>query len=213
MRLFAAVLPPDTATAELAEAARVEELPGAGDGAALDGRDSWHFTLAFMARSRTRLVRTSSARLERAAQRTAPFPLALRGSGHFGDRALWAGATGDVDALRLLAQRADAAARKAGIARRSTGATARTSRSPAAARSGPRSVRRPCWTAFEGAAWTAGELTLVRSNLPDVAGCRGSGRGTRRSGGGHSARGREGPVNLEAWTRKPETGSWPVCSC
>ncbi|PZT69235.1 hypothetical protein DN402_19580 [Streptomyces sp. SW4] len=67
-------------------------------------------------RGRRRPRPALSDRLERAAGRTPPFPLALRGGGQFGHgRALWAGAAGDVATLRLLAGRAEAAARKAGV--------------------------------------------------------------------------------------------------
>ncbi|MET7359345.1 RNA 2',3'-cyclic phosphodiesterase [Streptomyces sp. NPDC005562] len=173
MRLFAAVLPPDSATSELADAAHaLQRLPGAGE-LRWTARDSWHFTLAFMADVEEAAVPDLAARLERAAHRTAPFPLALRGGGHFGDRALWAGAAGDVAALRLLAQRADAAARKAGIAMEE-----HRSYRPhlTLARTRARTDLRPSGTdlrpyvdalaPFEGTAWTVGELTLVRSNLP-----------------------------------------------
>lgn len=167
MRLFAAVLPPDAATAELAVAAdKLRELPDA-DELRWTTRDSWHFTLAFMAEVPDETVPDLQARLERTAHRTPPFALALRGGGSFGDRALWAGATGDVPALRLLAQRADAAARKAGIAMEERHRSYRphltlargkgeTALGPYVDALGP----------FEGQPWTVAELTLVRSNLP-----------------------------------------------
>src|SRR5689334_14327590 len=116
MRLFAAVLPPQDVTEQLAaEVAELKSLPGA-DALRWTGRPGWHFTLAFYGEVDEELVPDLSARLKRAADRTPPFPLALRGGGQFGHgRALWAGADGDLPTLRLLAERAEAAARKAGV--------------------------------------------------------------------------------------------------
>ncbi|MBW5425958.1 RNA 2',3'-cyclic phosphodiesterase, partial [Streptomyces sp. BG9H] len=94
MRLFAAVLPPDAVVAELAAAASgLRALPGA-DALRWAPRDSWHFTLAFMAEVPQETVPDLTARLARAAHRTPPFPLALRGGGRFGERVLWAGVAG-----------------------------------------------------------------------------------------------------------------------
>ncbi|MEU6991548.1 RNA 2',3'-cyclic phosphodiesterase [Streptomyces sp. NPDC046465] len=171
MRLFAAVLPPDSAACELAAAAgALKGLPGA-DELRWTPRDSWHFTLAFMAEVDEGAVPDLTARLERAAHRTPPFSLALRGGGHFGDRALWAGAAGapgDTAALRLLAQRADAAARKAGITMEEhrhyrPHLTLARGRGDAGTALAPFA---DALAAFEGTAWTVRELTLVRSNLP-----------------------------------------------
>ncbi|MGA4849618.1 RNA 2',3'-cyclic phosphodiesterase [Streptomyces sp. G5(2025)] len=166
MRLFAAVRPPDAVTEELAAAAaELKRLPGSGT-LRWAARDSWHFTLAFMAEVPREALPDLTARLTRAAHRTPPFTLALRGGGHFGDRVLWAGVTGEVAALRLLAGRADAAARKAGLAMeeprhyrphltlaRGHGATDLRPYADALA-------------AFAGAPWTVDELILVRSSLP-----------------------------------------------
>ncbi|MDF3141681.1 2'-5' RNA ligase family protein, partial [Streptomyces sp. T21Q-yed] len=84
MRLFAAVLPPEDVTHELAaEVAELKKLPGA-DGLRWTGRPGWHFTLAFYGEVDDDLVPDLSARLERAAHRTTPFALALSGGGQFG---------------------------------------------------------------------------------------------------------------------------------
>lgn len=173
MRLFAAVLPAEQAAEELAEAVdrRVRGMPGA-EGLRWTGRDGWHFTLAFMGEVDDALVPELTRRLERAAHRTRAFPLRLRGGGHFGGRALWAGAAGGIAELRRLAERADAAARRTGIPMEEhrayrphlTLARTRTEtdlRPYAAALDG-----------FEGTPWEVGELALVRSRLP-VAGVRG----------------------------------------
>lgn len=112
MRLFAAVLPPAGAVEELRDALAV--VPR-GEGLRWTAEAGWHFTLAFMGEVPDRLLPDLHARLARAASRTAPFALRLHGVGHFGDHALWTGAAGGLDSLRLLAERADAAARRAGI--------------------------------------------------------------------------------------------------
>ncbi|MCC8478984.1 RNA 2',3'-cyclic phosphodiesterase [Streptomyces globisporus] len=165
-RLFAAVLPPDAAVAELRTAlAPLHSLPGARD-LRWTGPEGWHFTLAFYGEVPEDATPELEARLERAARRTEPFALRLHGAGHFGGRALWAGAAGGLDTLRLLAERAEAAARRAGLPMeehrrytphltlaRSRGAT--DLRPFAAALAG-----------FEGQRWEAAELTLVRSHLP-----------------------------------------------
>ncbi|MGW6309792.1 RNA 2',3'-cyclic phosphodiesterase [Streptomyces niveus] len=173
MRLFAAVLPSDRAADELAVAVeqRLRGLPGAEE-LRWTGREGWHFTLAFMGEVDEELVPELTERLERAAHRTEAFPLRLHGGGHFGGRALWAGAAGGIAELRRLAERADAAARRTGVPMEEhrayrphlTLARTRTDTdltSYVAALDG-----------FEGSPWEVGELALVRSRLP-VAGVPG----------------------------------------
>ncbi|MFJ7149483.1 RNA 2',3'-cyclic phosphodiesterase [Streptomyces sp. NPDC100445] len=167
MRLFAAVLPPADVIDELAaEAARLHELPGA-DGLRWTPRPGWHLTLAFYGEVTDDLVPALSERLARAAGRTAPFALRLAGGGQFGHgRALWAGVRGDVEALRLLAGRAEAAARKAGV---SMGEHRRYQGHLTLARSREAVDVRPFVTAltqYAGPAWTVADLALVRSHLP-----------------------------------------------
>ncbi|MFJ5264310.1 RNA 2',3'-cyclic phosphodiesterase [Streptomyces sp. NPDC088387] len=167
MRLFAAVLPPDDVTGELAEVVdELRKFPGAQE-LRWTGRPGWHYTLAFYGEVDDALVPELSVRLERAAHRTAPFALAVRGGGQFGHgRALWAGAEGDVDTLGRLAERAGAAGREAGVDREEhrryqphlTVARARDAVDVAAY------VER--LDGFTGSTWTVGELALVRSNLP-----------------------------------------------
>ncbi|MGW8064939.1 RNA 2',3'-cyclic phosphodiesterase [Streptomyces ziwulingensis] len=167
MRLFAAVLPPQDVTAALAaEVAALRKLPGA-DGLRWTGRPGWHFTLAFYGETGDDAVPDLSARLERAAHRTAPFGLALRGGGQFGHgRVLWAGAEGDLAALRLLAGRTESAARMAGVP---MGARHRHTPHLTVARSREAFDVRPFLEAldgFRGRAWTVTDLALVRSNPP-----------------------------------------------
>jgi 2'-5' RNA ligase len=167
MRLFAAVLPPDEVCRELGTVVdELRGLPGA-DGMRWTGRPGWHFTLAFYGEVDDGLVPALSERLERAARRTEPFPLAVRGGGQFGHgKALWAGAEGDLATLRILAERAEAAARKAGVPmgeHRRYKAHLTVARSRAA---GDVRAFLDTLAAFTGRTWTVRELCLVRSSLP-----------------------------------------------
>ncbi|TLS41830.1 RNA 2',3'-cyclic phosphodiesterase [Streptomyces montanus] len=170
MRLFAAVLPPEDATAELESVVdELRKLPGAG-GLRWTGRPGWHFTLAFYGEVADELVPDLSARLERAARRTDPFELALRGGGRFGGRALWVGATGELRTMRLLAERAEAAGRKAGVPG-DRGDRGHHGFHPhlTLARARERADFAPyvsLLNAFAGRTWSVDALHLVRSNLP-----------------------------------------------
>ncbi|MFC4609196.1 RNA 2',3'-cyclic phosphodiesterase [Streptomyces maoxianensis] len=172
MRLFAAVLPPASAVGELARAVdRLRNLPGA-DSLRWTGRDGWHFTLAFMGEVDDALLPELHERLGRAAHRTAAFPLRLHRGGRFGRRALWAGAAGGLEEMRLLAERADAAARRAGVGmeehrRYHPHLTIARSRDDADLRPYVEEL-----DTFEGTPWEVTEVALVRSNLP-VSGVRG----------------------------------------
>ncbi|KQX59357.1 MULTISPECIES: RNA 2',3'-cyclic phosphodiesterase [unclassified Streptomyces] len=173
MRLFAAVLPPPERLTELGRVVdRLHRLPGA-DGLRWTSRPGWHLTLAFMGEVEEEVLPELGVRLARAAHRTPPFPLRLHGGGHFGRRALWTGVAGDLDELRLLAERADAAARRSGVPmeehrRYQAHLTLGRAR-------GEGVDLHPFLdelAGFEGARWEAGELALVRSDLP-VSGVRG----------------------------------------
>ncbi|MEU1211842.1 RNA 2',3'-cyclic phosphodiesterase [Streptomyces sp. NPDC005790] len=165
-RLFAAVLPPEPAADELAGAvAPLRGLPGAVN-LRWTARAGWHYTLAFLGNVDEELLPELYTRLERAAHRTEPFPLSIHGGGRFDGRALWAGAEGGTDTLRLLAQRAHAAARKAGIPmeqhrHHTPHLTLARSRVPA-----DLTPYTAVLEGFEGMRWEAAELTLVRSDLP-----------------------------------------------
>jgi len=146
-------------------------LPGAGN-LRWTGRDGWHFTLAFMGEVDDELLPELRERLGRAAGRTDPFPLRIHRGGRFGRRALWAGAAGGLPELRLLAERADAAARRAGITMEEH---RRYQAHLTVARSREEADLRPyvhALDAFEGTPWEVGELALVRSRLP-VSGVEG----------------------------------------
>ncbi|WP_225824524.1 RNA 2',3'-cyclic phosphodiesterase [Streptomyces naphthomycinicus] len=167
MRLFAAVLPPEDVADEVAALTdRLRRLPGA-DRLRWTGRPGWHFTLAFYGEVADDLVPALSDRLARAAGRAAPFALAVAGGGQFGQgRALWAGARGDVEELRLLADRAEAAARKAGVP---MGEHRRYKAHLTVARSRDAVDVRPyvgLLREFAGRSWTVADVALVRSRLP-----------------------------------------------
>ncbi len=167
VRLFAAVLPPADVSEQLAVAvAGLRGMPGA-EGLRWTGVPGWHFTLAFYGEVDEDVVPDLSARLERAAHRSEPFALAVRGGGQFGHgRALWAGAAGGLDVLRLLADRAEAAGRKAGLEmgehrHYKPHLTVARSREPFEVRPYVEAL-----DAFTSRTWTVDDLALVRSNLP-----------------------------------------------
>ncbi|MFH9723042.1 RNA 2',3'-cyclic phosphodiesterase [Streptomyces sp. NPDC017254] len=173
MRLFAAVLPPPERLDQLGHVVdRLHRLPGA-DGLRWTSRPGWHLTLAFMGEVDEELLPELRVRLARAAHRTPPLSLRLHGGGHFGRRALWSGVAGDLDELRLLAERADAAARRAGVAMEEH---RRYQAHLTVARARREEIDLHPFLdelgTFEGTRWEAGELALVRSNLP-VSGVRG----------------------------------------
>ncbi|WP_338900409.1 RNA 2',3'-cyclic phosphodiesterase [Streptomyces sp. TG1A-60] len=167
MRLFAAVLPPADVVDELGLVIGELKSRAGADRMRWTASPGWHFTLAFYGEVDENAVPELSRRLERAARRSEPFELAVRGGGQFGHgRALWAGAEGDLGALRLLADRAEAAARRAGLP---MGEHRRYTPHLTVARSRKDVDVRPYVTAldaFAGRVWTVSDLALVRSDLP-----------------------------------------------
>ncbi|MER5748594.1 RNA 2',3'-cyclic phosphodiesterase [Streptomyces sp. NPDC002088] len=149
-----------------AEVDALRKLPGA-EGLRWTGRAGWHFTLAFYGEVDEAVVPELSARLERAAHRTRPFPPAVKGGGRFGHgRAVWARAHGDRETLRLLADRVEAAGRKARV---ETGEHRRYHTHLTVARSRDAVDVRPYLEVldrFASRTWTVEELGLVRSSLP-----------------------------------------------
>lgn len=167
VRLFAAVLPPEEVVQELGlVVGGLRALAGA-DRLRWTAPPGWHFTLAFYGEVERDVVPELTRRLERAAGRSEPFSLAVRGGGQFGHgRALWAGAEGDLGALRLLAGRAEAAARKAGVP---MGEHRRYTPHLTVARGRADLDVRPyvaVLDTFAGRTWTVSDLALVRSDLP-----------------------------------------------
>ncbi|WP_198655561.1 RNA 2',3'-cyclic phosphodiesterase [Streptomyces geranii] len=167
VRLFAAVLPPEDVSGQLADVvAGLRSLPGS-DGLRWTGVPGWHFTLAFYGEVAEDVVPELSERLARAAQRTEGFALSVRGGGQFGHgRALWAGAGGEVGVLRVLAGLAEEAGRGAGV---EMGEHRHYKAHLTVARSREAFETRPYVEVLDGftsRTWTVGELALVRSNLP-----------------------------------------------
>ncbi|WP_042374691.1 RNA 2',3'-cyclic phosphodiesterase [Streptacidiphilus neutrinimicus] len=165
MRLFLAVLPPESALRELDAAVRpLREWPGA-TGLRWTGTQGWHLTLAFLGQVDEADLPKLEPRLERVAHRHPAHTLRIAGGGRFGDRVLWAGVRGDTHALRRLAESTVAAARHSGIAvderpfrghlTLARGGTARADLRPFAG----------ALSEFEGTEWTASALRLMRSHL------------------------------------------------
>jgi 2'-5' RNA ligase len=174
MRLFAAVVPPERARAELAAAVvRLHALPGA-ERLRWTETDGWHLALAFYGDVAEEVVPGLRDRLARGAARHPRGRLWLAGAGRFSHRVLWAGVQGDRTALRGLAGSAEAAARRCGIPM--------PERRPyhphlTLARGRPHIDLAPYAAAladFEGGPWDMAEFSLLRSHLPveGVAGAR-----------------------------------------
>lgn len=168
MRLFAAIVPPASALAELASAA--EPLQRASPGLRWARPDNWHLTLAFLGEVSEEILPELTVRLERAAGRHPPQHLALAGGGTFPSasraRVLWAGVSADRAALRRLAASVAAGARRAGAAPPDEGRkyhphlTLARSAAPADLTSVLAGLR-----SFTGSSWTAGSVELIRSHL------------------------------------------------
>ncbi|MFJ1993812.1 RNA 2',3'-cyclic phosphodiesterase [Streptomyces asiaticus] len=181
MRLFAAVLPPEAAVAELAARVKaLRALPGA-DVLRWTEREGWHFTLAFFGEVAEDVLPELHTRLARAAHRHHPHELRLAGGGRFDDRVVWVGVDGDSEALRRLADSAEAGGRRAGVPMdrhrpyhpHLTIARARSSRHGSSRHDSPRHTSATSLapyvdglTDFAGREWTVGELSLVRSHPP-----------------------------------------------
>ena len=115
MRLFAAVDPPTAEVAAVGAAIgdpdeRLRYVPA----------DQWHLTTAFYGEVPEAAVDELAERLGRAAAKSAPMTLQIRGVGTFPKQAararvLWAGVEGDVAELIRLAERCAAAGRRVGL--------------------------------------------------------------------------------------------------
>ena len=161
MRLFAAVQLPPEVVAHLDAAV----VPNRDDMLRWTTADSWHLTLAFYGEVPDAEVPGLKTRLTRAAHRYSVMNLALNGVGRFSDRALWVGATGDLVTLRALARSAAAAGRRAGAAAEES----RRFRAHVTLARAPMPVDlRPyvaALTGYRGPAWTAFDISLIRSRL------------------------------------------------
>lgn len=163
MRLFVALVPPPEALDDLeAAVSRLRD-----DALRWTGASDWHLTLAFYGELDEARLPDLNERLTRAAARHSPVSLALAGAGRFGKQALWVGCTGELLALRRLAQSTVAAGRRAGadvVDRRRFQAHVTLAR---AYKKRPTDLR-PYVTAmaeYEGPTWESREVQLVRSHL------------------------------------------------
>jgi 2'-5' RNA ligase len=168
MRLFAAITPPAGARAELE--ALAAPLRPAWPQLRWTGTDAWHVTLAFLGEVDQSVLPALQTRLERAAHRHPGREVSIRGAGAFPAaaraRVLWAGVSGDRDALGKLAQSVAAGARRAGAPppdesrRYQPHLTLARCRLPADMRPLVQAL-----AGFAGARWPASEIHLIRSHL------------------------------------------------
>jgi len=115
VKLFVAIVPPQSAIQELASAVRsLHDLPQA-QALRWTGLPSWHLTLAFLGQVEDEDLPELERGLAAAVARQSAFGLRLGGGGRFGDRALWAAVQGDTAALARLAGATSDAANRVGI--------------------------------------------------------------------------------------------------
>jgi 2'-5' RNA ligase len=166
MRLFVGLAPPAGALGDL-DAACAPLRKGRAD-LRWTSRELWHITLAFLGEVGEERLDRLVPRLERAARRHDGFGLSLAGAGAFPSPAranvLWGGLSGDRKALGELAMSVGAGARRAGVPQPDEGrryrphVTLARCRVPADVRSIVADL-----SGYEGPAWTAEEIYLIRS--------------------------------------------------
>lgn len=162
MRLFVAVTPPPAALDEIGAA--VARAQGLAPTLRWTTTPQWHLTLAFLGEVEPQKLPDLTRRLERAARRHEPMPLAFAGAGRFDGRVLWLGVQGGRGPLAALAGSVAAAARRCGIVigdrpYRPHLTLARSS-TPADLRPLVEALR-----GFSGTAWTPTEVELIHSQL------------------------------------------------
>jgi RNA 2',3'-cyclic 3'-phosphodiesterase len=168
MRLFVAIAPPPAAFDELDTLAG----PLRADRPDLrwTSRDAWHVTLAFLGQVDEVAVTRLLPRLERAARRHHCFRLAFCGAGAFPSarraNVLWSGLSGDREALAHLAESVTAGASRAGAPPPDKGRRFQPHLTLARCRM-PADVTGlvAALAGFQGQAWTADRVHLVRSRL------------------------------------------------
>lgn len=163
-RVFLALAPPDDAKDELARA--LGPAYAAYPRMRWNRIEDWHITLAFLGELPVTAVPPLTPPLTGLAARRAPLRLALQGGGHFDERVLWSGITGDLEELHSLAAEVRAVVRECGVhfperVFRPHLTLARSRRGDQAA-----TVEAAAGLAgFAGRAWVAGRLYLVGSNV------------------------------------------------
>ena len=168
MRLFAALTPPAEAISDLERFVAARRAIARED-VSWSSVAQWHLTLAFLASVGPDRVDDLASSLERVAATSPPLELAITGAGAFprADRArvVWAGLTGDTDAVGKLAQACRDAA--AGLGLDVAGGPFHPHLTLARARR--RAVRAgrlvDALGAYEGPPWTATDIVLVHSQL------------------------------------------------
>ncbi|OEJ23458.1 2'-5' RNA ligase [Streptomyces agglomeratus] len=113
VRVFIALAPPDDAKEELAQALR--PAYDAYPSMRWNRIEDWHITLAFLGELPTSAVSLLRPPLAEFAARRRPLDLALCGGGHFDERVLWSGLSGDLEELRLLAGEVRALVKEHGV--------------------------------------------------------------------------------------------------
>ncbi len=168
MRLFVAVAPPPEVLEELD--ALVAPWRSARQDLRWTSLEAWHVTLAFLGEVEESKLPRLLPRLERAAQRHAGVTLAFSGSGAFPvpQRAnvLWSGLSDDSKALADLAASVAAGASRAGATPPDRGRRFQPHLTLARCRL-PVDVTSivAALSGFQGQAWTADRIHLVRSRL------------------------------------------------
>ncbi|MBM7052914.1 RNA 2',3'-cyclic phosphodiesterase [Streptomyces durocortorensis] len=163
-RVFLALAPPDDAKDELAQALR--PAYDAYPRMRWNRIEDWHITLAFLGELPVAAVPPLMPPLAALAARQRPLRLALHGGGHFDERVLWTGVTGDLGGLHRLAIDVRALIRECGVSfpdrpLRPHLTLARSRRGDHAA---PVEAAAGLAT-FTGRGWEAGRLHLVGSNI------------------------------------------------
>jgi 2'-5' RNA ligase len=114
VRLFVAVVPSSEAVEHLRVAAA--ELAVSRAQAGLIRPELWHLTVTFLGESAEERLAAITAAVGAGAAAGRAGTLALAGGGRFGEAVLWAGVTGDVDAVARTARAVGREVRKARVA-------------------------------------------------------------------------------------------------
>ncbi len=168
MRLFVGLAPSAAALDDLDAACA--PLRTGRDDLRWTSRELWHITLAFLGEVSEDRLPGLLPRLERAARRHLAFGLSFAGAGAFPSPAranvLWSGLSGDRKALGELAMSVGAGARRAGAPPPDEGRRYRPHVTLARCRT-PADVRTIVaeLSGYQGPAWTAREVYLIRSTL------------------------------------------------
>jgi 2'-5' RNA ligase len=168
MRLFVGLVPSATALGDL-DTCYAPFRPARAD-LRWTSRELWHVTLAFLGEVSDESLPSLLPRLERAAGRHQALGLSLAGAGAFPGPAranvLWCGLAGDRKGLGDLAMSVGAGARRAGAPPPDEGRRYRPHVTIARCRV-PADVTAITGelAGYQGPAWTAEEIHLIRSNL------------------------------------------------